>query len=206
MRTYSIGRDQGCNIVISDSTDVVSRCHALLNVTSMGKMFIIDQSTNGTYVNGIKITPRTPVPVTRRDIISFAHVAQLDWNKVPRSAEWAKYAITIGAIVIIAIGGVVGYRHFSPNKGKNDAPKTQVDSAVAKTRPTSKKDSTKNVEGQKDVQKNTSKKAIKNRKRNTSTTNAKSVEQKSVKQKKVVKPTDKKNKTDKKSETQHQIG
>ena len=83
MKTYSIGRDLNCDIVINDSTDVISRRHALLNITPSGKMTIIDQSSNGTYVNGIKISPNVPVPVTRKDTISLAHVAKLDWALVP---------------------------------------------------------------------------------------------------------------------------
>lgn len=43
MKTYSIGRDVNCDIVINDSTDIISRRHALLNVTSSGKMTIVDQ-------------------------------------------------------------------------------------------------------------------------------------------------------------------
>ena len=101
MKTYSIGRELGCDIVINDSTDVVSRRHAILNVTPTGSMTIIDQSSNGTYVNGIRINSNVPVPVTRKDIISFAHVAKLDWNMVPRSNAWVKYAVS--AVVAVAI-------------------------------------------------------------------------------------------------------
>ena len=34
MKIYSIGRDINCNIVIDDNTDVISRRHATLNVSS----------------------------------------------------------------------------------------------------------------------------------------------------------------------------
>lgn len=106
MKVYSIGRETGCDIVINDSTDVISRRHAILNVTSMGKMTIVDQSHNGTYVNGIRIAPNVPVPVTRKDSVSFAHVARLDWNRVPKSGEAIKYAIiAVVALVVIAIAG-----------------------------------------------------------------------------------------------------
>ena len=82
MKALSIGRDMSCDIVLHDNTDVISRRHAILNITSSGKMTIVDQSRNGTYVNGIKISANVPVPVTRKDVISFAHVSQLDWNLV----------------------------------------------------------------------------------------------------------------------------
>lgn len=106
MKVYSIGREAGCDIVINDSTDVISRRHAILNVTPMGKMTIVDQSHNGTYVNGIRISPNVPVPVTRKDNISFAHVARLDWNRVPKSGQAIKYSIIgVAALVVIAIAG-----------------------------------------------------------------------------------------------------
>lgn len=103
MKTYSIGRDINCDIVINDTTDVISRRHALLNVTSSGKMTIIDQSTNGTYVNGIRISPNVPFPVTRKDIISFAHISRLDWNSVPKENKAMRYVLFgLGGIIIIA--------------------------------------------------------------------------------------------------------
>lgn len=42
MKAYSIGRESNCDIVVYDSTDVVSRRHAVLNVHPNGKMFIVD--------------------------------------------------------------------------------------------------------------------------------------------------------------------
>ena len=105
MKTYTIGRDISCDIVINDSTDVVSRRHALLNVVSAGKMTIIDQSSNGTYVNGIRITPNVPVPVTRKDTISLAHVAKLDWHTVPRSKKPVLYAV-LGLVGVLVVAGV----------------------------------------------------------------------------------------------------
>ena len=97
MKVYSIGRDVACNIVINDNSDVISRRHAILNVSPSGKMTIVDQSHNGTYVNGIRISSNVPVPVTRKDNISFAHVARLDWNQIPNTRA------KIIRIVLIAI-------------------------------------------------------------------------------------------------------
>ena len=67
MKVYSIGREEGCDIVIDDNSDVISRRHAVINVTSSGKMTIVDYSHNGTYVNGIRIASNVPVPITRKD-------------------------------------------------------------------------------------------------------------------------------------------
>ena len=103
MKTYSIGRDPGCDIVINDTTDVISRRHAILNISPSGKMTIVDQSTNGTYINGIKISSNAPVPVTRKDTISFAHVAKLDWGQVPSSNKVAKFVI-LGTLALVILG------------------------------------------------------------------------------------------------------
>lgn len=149
MKTYSIGRDLNCDIVINDSTDVISRRHALLNVTPSGKMTIIDQSSNGTYVNGIRISQNVPVPVTRKDIVSLAHVAKLDWNQVPKSNQWIKY--TIGAVVATAVilGIILGVKNLKTdsesNGGENSVTTEKVDSTAIKQKETTRLDSIKNV-------------------------------------------------------------
>lgn len=102
MKSYSIGRDAGCDIVLNDNTDVISRRHAVLTVASSGKMTITDLSTNGTYINGQRISSNVAVPVTRKDSVSFAHVNTLDWNIIPKSNQWLTYLI-IG-LVVCAIG------------------------------------------------------------------------------------------------------
>lgn len=113
MKTYSIGRDVNCDIVINDSTDVISRRHALLNVTSSGKMTIIDQSSNGTYVNGIRISQNVPVPVTRKDTISLAHVTKLDWSMVPKSNTYMRYVLCGFVGILIVVGAAFGIRSFT---------------------------------------------------------------------------------------------
>jgi hypothetical protein len=146
MKVYSIGRDAGCDIVINDSTDVVSRRHALLNITPMGKMFVTDQSMNGTYVNGIKITSNIPVPVSRKDVISFAHVAQLEWKRVPRSAAWMKYLIISLVIFVTIVGAGLGYKYVSPNHKESVATVRLNTVKVKKRAIVSKKDSCKTAE------------------------------------------------------------
>ena len=157
MKTYSIGRDLNCDIVINDSTDVISRRHALLNITPSGKMTIIDQSSNGTYVNGIRISQNVPVPVTRKDIVSLAHVAKLDWNQVPKSNQWVKYAIIAGVAVIVVLGVILGVKHMksdSDNSGGLTPDTTeQVDSTAIKQKEAARLDSIKNVERQDSIKK-----------------------------------------------------
>lgn len=98
MKSYSIGRDAGCDIVLNDNTDVISRRHAVLSVASSGKMTITDMSTNGTYINGQRISSNVAVPVSRKDSVSFAHVTTLDWNIIPKSNQWLTFLI-IGLVV-----------------------------------------------------------------------------------------------------------
>lgn len=120
MRVYSIGREENCDIIIDDRSDVISRRHAALNVTSFGKMTIVDYSHNGTYVNGIRISSNVPVPVTRKDNISFAHVARLDWRVIPNTrAKIIRYVILAVTAILLVIGGVWGYKTYS---GSPEAP------------------------------------------------------------------------------------
>ena len=121
MKAYSIGRDPSCNIVINDCTNVISRRHATLNVSSNGKMTITDQSSNGTYVNGIRITPNVAVPVTRKDIISLAHVSQLDWNSIPKSDNWKIYAISAFTVLLISgISYFLIFQDYGSNNNTNE--------------------------------------------------------------------------------------
>ncbi len=135
MKALSIGRDQTCDIVINDNTDVISRRHAVLNISSSGKITLIDQSRNGTYVNGIRISPNVPVPVSRKDIISFAHVAKLDWNAVPASPVGMRYVLIGAATVLIMVCGVLGYKYIPGNHGGTDNGEVIVTDTVRDLKP-----------------------------------------------------------------------
>ena len=142
MKALSIGREQGCDIVINDSTDVISRRHAILNISSSGKITIVDQSRNGTYVNGIRISQNVPVPVTRKDIISFAHVAKLDWNAVPKSNSTMSYIIMgiVGVLVITC--GLFAYQYMKPGDSDSNKGEVTVTDTIANKKEEVKKDST----------------------------------------------------------------
>lgn len=142
MKAYSIGREGACDIVLQDNTDVISRRHAVLTVSPSGKMTITDNSLNGTYVNGIKITSNIPVPVSRKDIVSFAHVTQLDWNRVPKSTSWIKYSIIGVVALLFIVCGIVGYSYFSHKGGSQ--PKSPTETAVPDS--TKAKESTKKTD------------------------------------------------------------
>ena len=120
MKTYSIGREVGCDIVINDSTDVISRRHAVLNVYPSGKMTIVDSSHNGAYVNGIRISSNVPVPVSRKDNISFAHIARLDWNAIPNPLSVIFKYVLIGVAALFVVGfAILGMGRFMGDNGKN---------------------------------------------------------------------------------------
>ena len=122
MKVYSIGREFGCDIVIDDNTDVISRRHATLNVSPSGKMTIVDLSHNGTYVNGIRINQNVPVPVTRKVNISFAHVARLDWDQIPNTnAIIVKYAL-LGLLALMVIVGAIYLIGFTGSKPETPQP------------------------------------------------------------------------------------
>lgn len=104
-KVFTIGRDANCDIIIPDTTDVVSRLHATLRVDG-SKIFLTDQSLNGTYVNGLKMSSNVEIPVSRKDVVSFAHVYDLDWNLIPRR-DW-NALLKIGLLSIVALCVLAG--------------------------------------------------------------------------------------------------
>ena len=105
MKTITIGRGDRCNIVIDDNR--VSRQHALLRIYPLGKMEIVDQSQNGTWVNGVRIKSGRPFPIKRKDVVNFAGASQLNWSMVPNPMKcvwyvvWAAFAVL--AVIIAAL-------------------------------------------------------------------------------------------------------
>lgn len=108
MKTITIGRGADCNIVLSDAK--ISRKHALLKLYPMGKMEIVDFSVNGTFVNGIKISKNVPVPVSRKDTVTFAYAERLDWSLVPNSLGLIRMiagaVIAIITIILVVMLGI----------------------------------------------------------------------------------------------------
>lgn len=118
MKSYSIGREETCNIIVNDPTQMVSRRHATLNVDGR-KMTIVDSSSNGTYINGIRIQSGSPVPVTRKDVVSFAQVAELDWKCIPdESGRKLGFALATFAVLLL-VGFGIWYLHEKGNEKEN---------------------------------------------------------------------------------------
>lgn len=108
MKSYTIGRDPNCSIVINDPSNQVSRQHATINVDGF-KMTIIDNSSNGTHVNGVKISKGVPFPVTRGDVVSLADVAVLDWKKIPSPVKNLTVYACVGLTILAVIVGAFFY-------------------------------------------------------------------------------------------------
>lgn len=127
MKSYSIGREETCNIKLYDSSNMVSRRHATLNVNG-NKMTITDHSSNGTYINGIRITSGTPVPVTRKDVVSFAQTCELDWKQIPNPAKKIRISVIVALVVI---GAGVSIALYYSNAHKQNEYKNIVSVATA---------------------------------------------------------------------------
>lgn len=120
MKIYTIGRDPSCQIVLNDNTDIVSRRHATLQVISSSKMTITDLSSNGTYVNGMRIAKNVPVPVTRKDTISFAHLITLDWKLVPKETNYIVYIVSGGSILLAILMILFGFLYYKNHQTPDD--------------------------------------------------------------------------------------
>lgn len=106
MKKLTIGRNVACDIIINDTTDLVSRKQAVLTITFFGKMVIYDTSNNGTYVNGERLQNGKGRVVTRKDKVNFAHIADFDWNAVKDPYKGLKIAIVAMALLLaLCVGG-----------------------------------------------------------------------------------------------------
>ena len=119
MRSISIGRDESCDVVIIDRTNVVSRRHAVITIDNFGRMTITDYSSNGTYINGIRMTENVAVPINRKDTISFARVIDLDWNTIPDIKSRNIKISIITAVVISAIAIILCIIFDNEKTGQN---------------------------------------------------------------------------------------
>ena len=151
-KIYTIGRDPQNDIVINDPTNVVSRSHATIKIDG-SKISIIDQSQNGTYVNGMRMSSNQEFPVTRKDSISFANVAELDWSLIPdpRKAYVKVFSMAVLGTVVLAgiISAVVYYakNNITDNEGKDKGTIVKCDSIDLKN--TQKPEETKNISEEK---------------------------------------------------------
>lgn len=122
MKTITIGRGPENMVTLDDPK--ISRHHALLRCYPWGKMEIVDISQNGTFVNGMQIASNKPYPLTRKDIVIFAHAEKLDWKRVQSPYRRIKYLIMLCVALLAAI--IIGLYFYSKREishtGIEDAP------------------------------------------------------------------------------------
>ena len=93
MRLTVIGRNpQEANIVLN--SQFISNYHAEIIQLDNGDMFLVDKSTNGTFLNGNRLTPGKEVAIKRGDSIMFADTP-LNWSlidevRVPKDVKQIK--------------------------------------------------------------------------------------------------------------------
>ncbi len=78
-KTIRIGRHPNNDIVYDNNS--ISRNHAILYCYDDGSYEIEDTSTNGTFVNGAKLSA-SKVRVSPDDLINFADVQRFDWDLI----------------------------------------------------------------------------------------------------------------------------
>lgn len=100
-KIITIGRGEEADIHIDD--ELVSRRHATIKFLPLGKMEIRDLSKNGTFVNGIRLAVNKPCPVTRKDVVSFARVRQLDWSEVPDPTKPYRIGAIVALVIIVVL-------------------------------------------------------------------------------------------------------
>ena len=124
-RILTIGRDYSCDIHINDSSDIVSRNHATIEVARGDKYFITDTSSNGTYVNGMRIPSHQRYQLNRGDEVSLAHAALLDWSLVPKDNTIVlSLAATLATLAVMAVV-VFAVMHFGSSSSKYDVDDSQ---------------------------------------------------------------------------------
>lgn len=128
MKKITIGRGRECDIRLDDASDLVSRRQAVIRVSLSGKMEIFDLSSNGTFVNGEKVQKPNGMPIKRGDQINFAHVVDLDWNRVKdpyRKSKMTALFVTL-AVAVVAVGFIFFDQIFPPRQNESTAEVAEV--------------------------------------------------------------------------------
>lgn len=119
MKKITIGRNNACDIVIPDTSDLVSRKQAVLVISFFGKMTLYDTSNNGTFVNGQHLENGKGVQVTRKDKVNFARIADLDWNEVKDPYKKEKALAMLAAIVFLVISVLIAVCSINSSQEEN---------------------------------------------------------------------------------------
>ena len=110
-QSYSIGSGPRNRIQVNDASGRVSRYHATLKIDPKGKIFINDHSSNGTYVNDVRIRSGQDMRIKRNDKVSFANAAPLDWRVIKPGSSPIGIYIAAAIVGLLMIGlGIFGYQ------------------------------------------------------------------------------------------------
>lgn len=124
MDQRTIGKSPDNHIVLNYND--VSRKHAVLYKDTNGNIVIEDtNSTNGTYVNGVRITSKV---LQRGDKVTITRNYPLNWENVFSSGsgnhghrtnfQWAKPTIAIMSVLILCVAGYFVWENMSWDKTK----------------------------------------------------------------------------------------
>lgn len=109
MKKIVIGRGHDCDIIINDTTDVVSRRQAAIAFDFFGNMTIYDLSTNGTFVNGVRVPKPAGIPLKRTDSVNFGSVCDFDMNRVRDPYHNTRIILAAIVVAVLLIGGALAY-------------------------------------------------------------------------------------------------
>lgn len=118
MRKVVIGRGRECNVVLADTTDVVSRRQAVIVFTFWGKMTLYDTSSNGTFVNGQRLAKQEAKVVTQKDAINFGRVWDLDWSAV--KDPYRNTRVTLACVIVALLVAVSALLIFQTSRKVNE--------------------------------------------------------------------------------------
>ena len=107
---YGVGKAKRNRYIISG--DSVSRYHATFKEMKNGKWFIVDHSTNGTYVNGQRIPSNVDYRITNKDSIICGTTPCP--NPVPAPAISGKLIAVIASVAALALV-IIGLPHIIPD-------------------------------------------------------------------------------------------
>lgn len=150
MKTITIGRGPENMVTLNDAK--TSRRHALLRCHPTGKMEIVDLSQNGTFVNGMKIPSNKPYPISRKDIIVFAHAETLNWDDVPNPYRFIKISALVLLLCIILLCVGIGLYSFIDSRRPSieEAPE-YVEPSVSATEGKTQEDTTQKAKVKKKI-------------------------------------------------------
>ena len=163
MKKIRIGRDLDQEIQIKDPSEKVSRKHAIITFSPLGKMTLYDTSSNGTFVNGERVEKPNGKPIRRGDEVNFAKVVDLDWDQV--KDPYTVPRLIAGLLGVLVIAAVVLLIVFADDISKAWGPKVEtrvdtvqrVDTIIKKVKDNqnnvkvNKKDVKKGTKGKEDV-------------------------------------------------------